>query len=185
MSGRRSLGSFHPETPHEILSGRFTSFLLFSRPFYLCSLPRFPCLPRRSVFSPCHRFGVSCYLLLDVPTLYRISVMMVFLVNLFPGACNFHSHLLFLFRNLAFESLFPLNSCSCNALRRQDTPGTASPFLGGRVLLCRPFACPSQAGPPASSLTLLIPRPLSQPPSLVLCFQTPAFGWRWAPGLHI
>ena len=82
--------------------------------------------------------------------------MMVFLANLLPGACNFHSHLLFLCWNLAFESLFPLNSCSCYAFCKQGTPGTA-PFRGRHVLPCGPLTCPSQAGSPAPSLSLLIP----------------------------
>lgn len=151
--------------------------------FCLCSLPCFLRPPHWSVFCPRHRFGVSCYLL-GVPTSHRIFVTMVVLVNLFPGACRFHSHL-FLFRNLAFESLFPLNSYSRHALRRQDTPGTASPFRRGHVLQCRPFTCPSQAGSPVPSLALPIPLASLPASSLVLCFQTPAFGWRWAPGPHI
>lgn len=40
---------------------------------------------------------------LNVLTLCRIPVMMVFWVNLFPAVCNFCFHLISLFDNLAFE----------------------------------------------------------------------------------
>lgn len=40
---------------------------------------------------------------LGVSTLCSMSIMMEFWVNLFPGVCNFHAQLIFLFYNLASE----------------------------------------------------------------------------------
>lgn len=131
-----------------------------------CLLSLLPSLlpPPPSLVSLCshHRFGVSCYLL-DVPTLYKIFVTMVVLVNLSPGACSFHSHLS-LFRNLAFESLFPPNSCSCYALRRQDTPGQLLCSAGGVCSSAGHLPVLHRPGPLFPRLLSRSPWPLSQPP---------------------
>lgn len=100
--------------------------------------------------------------------------MMLFSVNLFLGVCSFHTHLIFLFCNLAFESLFSLHFCYCDVPPKPDIHGAFPSVPRGTDAFFPPgrLSVPHKPRPLPPSLSCSPFLPLTPPSS-------------WLPGSHL